>query len=80
MIFRISLTFDYNFRVNAAARMLCETDIPVKAIADELGFNSSSVFYRAFQQAIGVPPAKYRKETRNSEREELNSINKDLQS
>lgn len=69
-----------NFRVNAAARMLCETDIPVKAIADELGFNSSSVFYRVFQQSIGVPPAKYRKETRNSEREELNSINEDLES
>lgn len=63
-----------NFRVNAAARMLSGTDIPIKAIADELGFSSSSMFYRAFQQTIGVPPAKYRKETRYPEREGTDCI------
>lgn len=54
-----------SFRINRAVELLTETDMPVKVLVDELGFNSPSVFYRAFQQAMGVPPSKYREEVKS---------------
>lgn len=54
-----------SFRINRAVELLTETEMPVKVLVDELGFNSPSVFYRAFQQAMGVPPSKYREEAKS---------------
>lgn len=54
-----------SFRINRAVELLTETEMPVKVLVDELGFNSPSVFYRAFQQAMGVPPSKYREEVKS---------------
>lgn len=34
--------------------------IPIKVLADELGFNSSSSFVHKFTKEVGCPPAKYR--------------------
>lgn len=53
-----------SFRIDKAVSLLTETEIPVKVLVDELGFNSTSAFYRAFQNSIGVPPLKYREEVR----------------
>lgn len=51
-----------NYRINEAIRLLSdpETDIPLKAVASEVGFNSMSTFYKIFQNAVGIPPKQYR--------------------
>ena len=50
----------------AIARLSDPADAtPLKAISDEVGFNTIAVFYKAFQKETGCPPAKYRKEMRN---------------
>lgn len=50
------------YRINEAVQILSDTDkdILLKAVAFDLGFNSLSPFYNAFQKEIGVPPTKYR--------------------
>lgn len=51
-----------NYRINEAIRLLSdpETDIPLKAVASEVGFNSMSTFYKIFQNTVGIPPKQYR--------------------
>lgn len=51
-----------NYRINEAIRLLTdpETDIPLKAVAAEVGFNSMSTFYKIFQNTVGIPPKQYR--------------------
>ena len=50
------------YRINEAIRLLSdpETDLPLKAVAAEVGFNSMSTFYKIFQNTVGVPPKQYR--------------------
>lgn len=49
-------------RVEEARRVLSDpnNDMPLKAIAANIGFNSLSTFYNAFQSIIGMPPSAYR--------------------
>lgn len=60
--------YDYihSRRISEAAAILSDpgNDIPLKALSDELGYNSMSAFYRYFQKETGVPPSKYREESR----------------
>ncbi len=44
-----------------ARRLLSETRLPVKAVAEHLGYNSAGYFTRAFQKAAGVTPSAFRK-------------------
>lgn len=48
-------------RIVEARRMLGETDLPVKTIAQRLGYNDVYFFSRQFRQLSGVPPAAYRR-------------------
>ena len=50
------------FRIEEAVRQLSDpsNDIPLKALAAELGFNSISTFYNLFQASVGMTPAQYR--------------------
>lgn len=48
-------------RINHAQRLLEETDLPVKHIAIDCGFNSSQSFARAFRRATGIAPFQFRK-------------------
>jgi AraC-like DNA-binding protein len=48
-------------RAAEARRLLGETDLPVKAIADRLGYRDVYFFSRQFRQLTGVPPATYRR-------------------
>ncbi len=48
-------------RVNAACRLLTETDHSVTGIAGEVGFYDQSHFSRTFTRLMGVSPLKYRK-------------------
>lgn len=47
-------------RMDKARRLLAETDLPMKAIAFDLGFASQAVFSMAFRRRAGVPPSTYR--------------------
>ena len=49
------------FRIAKAMELLSATDLPVARIAEETGFSDISLFSRVFKNAVGVPPASYRK-------------------
>jgi AraC-like DNA-binding protein len=47
-------------RLDAAMRMMTETDLPLYHIATESGFSDQSNFSRAFAKSAGVSPYKWR--------------------
>lgn len=60
-----NMTFNHfinSFRIEDAVRILSdpESDIPLKALASDLGFNSITTFYKAFQSSVGMTPSQYR--------------------
>jgi AraC-like DNA-binding protein len=48
-------------RVAEAKRLLAQTDMPVKRIADTLGYENVHFFTRQFAAMEGMPPARFRK-------------------
>lgn len=44
-----------------ARRLLTETQMPIKHVAEMLGFNSAGYFTRAFQKTAGMTPSAFRK-------------------
>ncbi len=52
------------YRIEEATRIISDTenDVPLKQLADELGFNSVSVFYKTFSKETGLTPGIFRKE------------------
>jgi AraC-like DNA-binding protein len=53
---------DYVLRMRAARarNLLAETDLPLKAIADKLGYSDVFFFSRQFKKFVGVNPGVYR--------------------
>ncbi len=49
------------FRIAKAMELLGSTDMPIARIAEETGFSDISLFSRVFKNAVGLPPASYRK-------------------
>ena len=51
------------YRIEEAVQILSDVDndVPLKALAFELGFNNLTSFYNSFQKEIGIPPSQYRK-------------------
>jgi transcriptional regulator GlxA family with amidase domain len=47
-------------RINRAQGLITGTDMSIKEIAYECGFNSSQSFARAFRRATGKAPQQYR--------------------
>ncbi len=48
-------------RLQQAAHLLAQTDLPIKAVASECGFEDLPNFYRAFRHRFKHPPAHYRR-------------------
>lgn len=48
-------------RVERAKQMLLETDMPITAIARDVGFHSFSHFTQLFRKVVGVSPSDYRR-------------------
>lgn len=48
-------------RVSAARALLAETDLPLKTVAERLGYDSVYFFARQFRQIAGVPPGVFRR-------------------
>ncbi len=60
------ITFnDYlnNLRVKHACKLLLSSNLSIRAIAYDSGFNSLEYFYTTFKKYYGITPAKYRKLT-----------------
>ena len=49
-----------NVRIIQAKKMLLGTDLPLSAIADKIGYNSSTHFSRYFKQVVKMTPIEYR--------------------
>lgn len=54
-----------SYRLECAADLLEQTDLPVASIAGQCGFQEMSYFARAFRQAYGDTPSGYRKRKEN---------------
>ena len=52
-------------RVRSACGLLSETDIPVSAVAEEVGFGEAKTFCRVFGQIMGMTPGEYRRKERS---------------
>lgn len=53
-------------RIEAAQRMLAESDDPVKQVADACGFESEEVLRRSFQRLLSMSPREYRRAWRRT--------------
>lgn len=51
-----------DLRMRRASKLLSESDLPVKRIAQLVGFNSRTAFSRVFEQRIGQSPTAYRQD------------------
>lgn len=51
-----------DYRIHEAIALISDMkqNLPLKVIANAVGFNSLSTFYSAFQSVTGMPPARYR--------------------
>jgi AraC-like DNA-binding protein len=54
-------TYALQLRLAHAREMLAESDLPLKAVAEKLGYSDVYFFARQFRQSVGIPPATYRK-------------------
>ena len=50
-----------SLRIEQAARLLRETDLPVMEVGFQVGFDNFSYFIKRFRQVYGVSPSNYRK-------------------
>lgn len=60
------------YRMNKAKQWLAQTEMPVKSIAETLRYTTVQNFTRSFKQAVGIPPAQYRKQFREGGTAERN--------
>lgn len=51
-----------DLRIRRASKLLSETELPVKRIAQLVGFNSRTAFSRVFEQRTGQSPSAYRRD------------------
>jgi AraC-like DNA-binding protein len=56
------------WRLQLAAQMLASTSKSVAEVAGEVGYESEPSFNRAFKREFAVPPARYRSQTKRSQR------------
>lgn len=55
------LEYVHTLRLEEAKQVLETTDLPVEAVANEVGYEDASFFGRLFRRKIGLTPAQYRK-------------------
>lgn len=53
-------TFIKELRINEAKKELCNTDIPINQIAEEVGFSNQFNFSRSFKRSTNISPKIYR--------------------
>lgn len=65
MIGQTPMQYLANWRMQAGAALLRDTPATVATVALEVGYESEASFSRAFKRFVGVPPALWRRQTRN---------------
>ena len=55
------LEYVHTLRLEEAKHMLERGELPVEAIAQEVGYEDASFFGRLFRRSVGITPAQYRK-------------------
>lgn len=60
------LVYLTQLRMDVAARMLRDSDQPLAAIAERVGYASEFAFNRTFHRIRGVPPGRYREKARDA--------------
>jgi AraC-like DNA-binding protein len=60
------LVYLTRLRMDVAARLLRESDQPLAAVAERVGYASEFAFNRTFHRVRGVPPGRYREEARGA--------------
>lgn len=55
------MAYIQTLRLEEAKQMLETTDMPVEAVANEVGYEDASFFGRLFKRKVGLTPAQYRK-------------------
>ena len=63
------IDFVRQIRLGIAARLLQTTDMPIKVISTSIGYTSRSYFSRAFREAYGVDPRRFRSSSPQGEGE-----------
>ena len=53
-------------KMEAAARLLLQSDVSVLEVAGQVGYENASKFARAFNAVMGMTPTKYRKKHREA--------------
>ena len=64
-----------SYRISEAVAILSDRsrlDYPLKQLWSDLGFSSSSTFYKLFQQSVGITPSVYRRQFLKIEEEQRN--------
>jgi AraC-like DNA-binding protein len=54
------------WRLQLGAQMLARTNYPVLQVAAEVGYESEAAFNRAFKREFGLPPARFRSQSRSA--------------
>ena len=57
---RSPMNFVSEIRLRNSAKLLAQSDHPIKAIATKIGYDSRSHFSRSFKELYGISPADYR--------------------
>lgn len=55
------LEYVHTVRLEEAKQVLETTDLPVEAVAEEVGYGDASFFGRLFRRKVGLTPAQYRR-------------------
>ncbi|QFY41250.1 response regulator [Candidatus Methylospira mobilis] len=64
-------TFIREERISVACKLLTGTEMSVRKIAAQVGFENAGNFATAFRERMGMPPSDYREATRHFENEPL---------
>ena len=57
---RSPMNFVSEIRLRSSAKMLSQSDHPIKTVAAKVGYDSRSHFSRSFKEFFGISPADYR--------------------
>lgn len=60
------ITFLNAYRIERAAQILSESDMPISQVATTVGFDNFSYFIRKFRERKGVSPREYRRQIQSS--------------